>query len=158
MYRSASFSSPPTPLSRRKFFLCYTSVNTHFGRIKLNSRPMQRYIRKLYHTFVLNTLTFLSMKSVPLYLGLVAALFAANCRPSNTVTENTPSPLMSMIEKNLPAPVAVQKPKELSIHGDIRQDPYYWLNDRNDAEVIQYLTDENSYLDQTDRYVCALQG
>lgn len=87
------------------------------------------------------------MKSVPLYLGLVAALFAANCRPSNTVTENTPSPLMSMIEKNLPAPVAVQKPKELSIHGDIRQDPYYWLNDRNDAEVIQYLTDENSYLD-----------
>ena len=42
-------------------------------------------------------------------------------------------------------PDANPKDKELSIHGDTRIDPYYWLNDREDPEVIQYLEDENSY-------------
>ena len=42
-------------------------------------------------------------------------------------------------------PDASPKDKELSIHGDTRIDPYYWLNDREDLEVIQYLNDENSY-------------
>jgi len=42
-------------------------------------------------------------------------------------------------------PDANPKDKELSIHGDTRLDPYYWLNDREDLEVIQYLEDENSY-------------
>lgn len=30
---------------------------------------------------------------------------------------------------------------------DTRQDPYYWLNERDNAEVIQYLNDENAYTD-----------
>ncbi|MDQ3017831.1 MAG: S9 family peptidase, partial [Bacteroidota bacterium] len=51
------------------------------------------------------------------------------------------------MEKNIPVPVAPQHPKELSTHGDIRQDPYYWLNDRENPEVIAYLTAENSYKD-----------
>ena len=42
-------------------------------------------------------------------------------------------------------PDANTKDKELSIHGDTRLDPYYWLNDREDQEVIQYLEDENNY-------------
>ena len=42
-------------------------------------------------------------------------------------------------------PDANPKVKELSIHGDTRLDPYYWLKDREDPEVIQYLKDENSY-------------
>jgi oligopeptidase B len=42
-------------------------------------------------------------------------------------------------------PDASPKDKELSIHSDKRIDPYYWLNDREDPEVIQYLNDENSY-------------
>ncbi len=42
-------------------------------------------------------------------------------------------------------PDANPKDKELSIHGDTRLDTYYWLNDREDPEVIQYLEDENSY-------------
>ena len=42
-------------------------------------------------------------------------------------------------------PDANPKDKDLSIHGDTRLDPYYWLNDREDPEVIQYLEDENSY-------------
>ena len=35
--------------------------------------------------------------------------------------------------------------KELSIHGDTRVDPYYWMNDREDPEVIDYLNKENTY-------------
>ncbi len=42
-------------------------------------------------------------------------------------------------------PDANRKDKEMSIHGDTRLDPYYWLNDRENPEVIQYLEDENSY-------------
>lgn len=42
-------------------------------------------------------------------------------------------------------PDATVKEKELSIHEDTRIDPYYWLNDRDNADVIQYLEDENAY-------------
>ena len=42
-------------------------------------------------------------------------------------------------------PICTVKAKELSQHNDVRQDPYYWLNDREDPEVISYLQEENSY-------------
>lgn len=35
--------------------------------------------------------------------------------------------------------------KALTMHGDTRIDPYYWLNERENTEVIQYLNDENAY-------------
>lgn len=38
--------------------------------------------------------------------------------------------------------------KELSIHGDIRKDDYFWLNDREDKEVIDYLNEENAFFDE----------
>ncbi|MEO5906293.1 MAG: S9 family peptidase [Saprospiraceae bacterium] len=52
-----------------------------------------------------------------------------------------------MAEQNLATPVAAKQVKELTIHGDTRLDPYYWLNDRNNPEVIAYLNAENQYLD-----------
>ena len=46
------------------------------------------------------------------------------------------------------APPAVKKiPKELEIHGDVRVDDYYWLNERENPEVISYLETENEYTD-----------
>ncbi|MCG8411748.1 MAG: S9 family peptidase [Bacteroidales bacterium] len=42
-------------------------------------------------------------------------------------------------------PIAKKISKELSIHGDTRIDNYYWLNERENPEVIKYLTDENTY-------------
>lgn len=42
-------------------------------------------------------------------------------------------------------PKAKKIAKELSIHGDTRIDNYYWLNDREDQNVIDYLNAENSY-------------
>ena len=44
-------------------------------------------------------------------------------------------------------PQAKIVPKTLSIHGHDRVDNYYWLNDREDEEVIAYLEAENDYLD-----------
>ncbi|WP_167959850.1 S9 family peptidase [Saonia flava] len=43
------------------------------------------------------------------------------------------------------APIAKKQAKELEKHGDIRIDDYYWLNDRENDEVIEYLEQENAY-------------
>lgn len=46
------------------------------------------------------------------------------------------------------APVATKQPHEIvSKHGDVRVDNYYWLNDRENPDVIDYLKSENNYLD-----------
>ncbi len=42
-------------------------------------------------------------------------------------------------------PIASPQPKKLETHGDVRTDPYYWLRNKEDPAVIQYLKDENSY-------------
>lgn len=49
---------------------------------------------------------------------------------------------------NITPPTADKKPKNLEIHGDVRVDDYYWLNDREDEEVIDYLERENDYFDK----------
>lgn len=46
----------------------------------------------------------------------------------------------------MPAPIAIKKPQLLEIHGHQRQDPYYWMNDRENQEVIDHLNAENTYL------------
>lgn len=42
-------------------------------------------------------------------------------------------------------PVARIVPRLDTVHGDILVDNYYWLRDRNDPEVIEYLQAENKY-------------
>ena len=42
-------------------------------------------------------------------------------------------------------PRAKKVEKELTIHGDTRIDPYYWLNERDNPEVIAHLEAENRY-------------
>ena len=44
-------------------------------------------------------------------------------------------------------PICKKKPELLSIHNQERIDDYYWLNDRENPEVINYLNSENSYTD-----------
>ena len=44
-------------------------------------------------------------------------------------------------------PVAPQRPQVLEAHGDQRVDPYYWLRDKQNPEVIAYLEAENAYTD-----------
>ena len=45
------------------------------------------------------------------------------------------------------APIAKILPKQLKKHNDIRTDNYFWLNDRENPEVIDYLNQENAYYD-----------
>jgi oligopeptidase B len=57
---------------------------------------------------------------------------------------------MTIKEKvlKLEAPQAEKRPVELEKHGDVRIDNYYWLNQREDEAVIDYLKAENEYLDR----------
>lgn len=45
------------------------------------------------------------------------------------------------------APKAKKIEKLLEIHNDQRNDPYFWMNERENPEVIKYLEDENAYTD-----------
>ena len=60
-------------------------------------------------------------------------------RPLSTVERVEPSPARP--------PVATQKPRVLEAHGDRRVDPYYWLRDKSDPQVVAYLEAENAYAD-----------
>src|SRR5579863_267587 len=42
-------------------------------------------------------------------------------------------------------PIAKLLPKEITVHGDTRVDPYFWLRDREDPDTIAYLEAENQY-------------
>jgi len=44
-------------------------------------------------------------------------------------------------------PVVPQRPQVLEAHGDRRVDPYYWLRDKENPEVIAHLEAENAYAD-----------
>jgi oligopeptidase B len=55
---------------------------------------------------------------------------------------------MSLDYISIEQPKAAKYPKELSIHGDTRIDNYYWMNDRENQEVIDYLNAENEYLNK----------
>ncbi|WP_419836340.1 S9 family peptidase [Xenorhabdus littoralis] len=53
-------------------------------------------------------------------------------------------------EENMVPPMATKQPHKMEIHGDTRIDNYYWLrdDDRQDKNVIDYLTAENQYTEQ----------
>jgi oligopeptidase B len=52
------------------------------------------------------------------------------------------------MKKTLEAPVARIIPKQLEIHNDLRTDNYFWLNEREDKNVLDYLEEENAYYEQ----------
>ena len=62
-----------------------------------------------------------------------------------------------MSKKKVEAPVADKIPKELEIHGDSRIDNYYWLNQREDPKVLDYLNRENAYFDEMTSHTKGLQ-
>ncbi|WP_053977960.1 S9 family peptidase [Mangrovimonas xylaniphaga] len=53
-----------------------------------------------------------------------------------------------MTQVKVQPPIAKRIPKELKIHGDVRVDDYFWLNQREDQEVLDYLNAENAYCDE----------
>ena len=72
-----------------------------------------------------------------LILSCLCVIFAA----SNTKIK------AQKMSKNIPTPIAKIIPKTLEKHGEKRLDNYFWLNDRENPEVIDYLNQENTYYD-----------
>src|SRR6266446_6512665 len=68
------------------------------------------------------------------FVALVA--FAPGVLLAQALPTTTPSAV---------SPVAAVRPHRFDEHGNVRVDPYYWLKDRNNPEVIKYLEDENAY-------------
>ena len=85
------------------------------------------------------------MKSILLSLAALL-IFSCNNKPSNKL----------MSDFNQP-PLANKIPKELKIHGDVRVDEFYWLNDRENQEVIDYLNKENDYYKQETKHTKKFQ-
>ncbi|QWX85437.1 S9 family peptidase [Cellulophaga sp. HaHaR_3_176] len=81
-------------------------------------------------------------KGVIFFLSLS---FAASCK----------SEKKDMSQNN--SPVAKKMPKTLEIHGDSRIDNYYWLNDRENADVISYLNEEKAYYDKVTAHTVDFQ-
>jgi oligopeptidase B len=73
------------------------------------------------------------------YLPMVALVMLAACQ--------SPSTTKQFEKMQATEPIAAKKPKELTQHGDVRIDNYYWLNERENPEVIAYLEAENRYKD-----------
>lgn len=51
------------------------------------------------------------------------------------------------MNKKINVPICKAQNKILTAHNDSRTDPYYWLNDRKNPKVIEYLKEENKYTD-----------
>jgi oligopeptidase B len=79
------------------------------------------------------------MRIILLFMFLGAAALAVGC-------SNRPEP-----------PRAKVVPKTLEIHGDTRTDDYFWLNQREDPEVLAYLEAENAYTEAMTAHTEALQ-
>ncbi|WP_333877280.1 S9 family peptidase [Flavobacterium sp.] len=62
-----------------------------------------------------------------------------------------------MTDTNILPPKAKIVPKQLEKHGHVRTDNYYWLNERDNPEVIAYLNQENDYYRQATAHTKAFQ-
>ena len=82
------------------------------------------------------------------FILFLSIIFALSCKKEIKMTEkhilNNP-------------PVAKKKPKKLNIHNDLRIDNYYWLNNRENQDVIDYLNAENNYTKQVMQHTESFQ-
>lgn len=63
----------------------------------------------------------------------------------------------SMPDTTISPPLADVIPYQHKIHDHIRIDPYYWLNDRDNPEVLDYLDRENDYYQKMTAHTRSLQ-
>jgi oligopeptidase B len=82
-----------------------------------------------------------------LFIVALCLIFVTSCKKNKE----------SKMSQNIAPPMAKVKDTILEKHGDKRNDPYYWLNDRENPEVIDYLTKENEYYDKITAHTKAFQ-
>jgi len=63
-----------------------------------------------------------------------------------------------MSVKKMQPPIAKKIPKELISHGDVRVDDYFWLNERDNGEVLDYLHLENDYFEKMTAHTKKLEN
>ena len=80
------------------------------------------------------------MKKTALPFAFIILL--GSCDPHN------PAQNSNQMTESITIPKCKKQPKSLSIHNHERIDNYYWLNQREDQEVIDYLNAENEYTQQ----------
>jgi len=77
------------------------------------------------------------MKKIAI-ITIVSLIFATSCKNKENSKKNM----------DIKPPTADKIEKHLEIHGDVRIDNYYLLNERENEEVIDYLERENDYYDK----------
>ena len=80
------------------------------------------------------------------YFVLISLIFASSCKEKKV-----------KMNEEIKAPIAQIKPHNLEKHGEVRVDDYYWLNDRENKEVIDYLNKENEYYQKMTAHTKQLQ-
>lgn len=86
------------------------------------------------------------MKKIP-YFAFISLTFVTSCKVKK-----------KEMKSDIQPPIAKIIPHNLEKHGDIRADNYFWLNDREDKEVIDYLNKENDYYEKMTAHTKELQG
>src|SRR3989475_6128525 len=81
-------------------------------------------------------------------------LALAGCAPGIILAQ---APTPSTAASPLTPPVAAIRLHRFDEHGTVRIDPYYWLKERDNPEVIKYLQDENAYTKAVMAHTEALQ-
>lgn len=67
------------------------------------------------------------------------------------------SAALAFAQESVAPPVAEKIKKELTIHGQTRVDYYYWLNERTNPKVVDYLKAENIYSEAMTKHTTPLQ-
>ncbi|MCL6273538.1 S9 family peptidase [Muricauda sp. 2012CJ35-5] len=83
--------------------------------------------------------------ALPLFCLWICLIFAAACK------KEIKRPM------DIAPPVAKKQPKQLEKHGDVRIDDYYWMNNREDQEVLDYLNAENAYYQEMTKHTKGFQ-
>jgi len=77
---------------------------------------------------------------------IIFSLYSCDENSNNPTSSMKESKIKAQLANNT-APIAKKVDKALAIHGDTRNDQYYWLNERGNQDVIDYLNNENTYTD-----------
>ncbi len=86
-----------------------------------------------------NTFSGLTKKSLSI-IALLFVLFFSYLSVACGTTEKA-----EISAATIKPPIATKIPKELTAHGQTRIDNYYWLNERDNPKVMEYLKAENAY-------------
>ena len=91
------------------------------------------------------------MRLVPFSTGLCLLITACTTSPRIPEANNAlaAAPERTVADEEVrpvpEPPTATPRPHRLEIHGDVRVDPYYWLKESDNPQVIEYLEQENAY-------------